>query len=37
LRDLLLRTDAALRSLARKIAPAGLRRTSHYYKGAGER
>ncbi len=31
-RDLMLRTDAALRSLIRKIAPDGLRRTRHYYK-----
>lgn len=31
-RDLLLRGDAALRSLIRRIAPTGLRRTKHYYK-----
>jgi Rps23 Pro-64 3,4-dihydroxylase Tpa1-like proline 4-hydroxylase len=31
-RDLMLRADAALRSLIRKVAPGGLRRTSHYYK-----
>lgn len=31
-RDLLLRGDAALRSLIRKIVPGGLRRTKHYYK-----
>lgn len=31
-RDLLLRTDAVLRSLIRKIAPSGLRRTRHYYQ-----
>jgi Rps23 Pro-64 3,4-dihydroxylase Tpa1-like proline 4-hydroxylase len=32
LRDLVLRGDAALRSLVRKLAPLGLRRTRHYYK-----
>ena len=32
LRDLLLRGDAALRALVRKIAPGGLRTTKHYYK-----
>lgn len=31
-RDLLLRGDAALRSFIRRIAPAGLRGTKHYYK-----
>jgi Rps23 Pro-64 3,4-dihydroxylase Tpa1-like proline 4-hydroxylase len=31
-RDLLLRGDAALRSLIRRIAPTGLWRTKHYYK-----
>ncbi|MGZ5583812.1 MAG: 2OG-Fe(II) oxygenase [Usitatibacter sp.] len=30
-RDLLLRTDAALRSLVRKAAPTGAVRTRHYY------
>lgn len=34
-RDLLLRGDAALRSLIRKIVPGGLRRTKHYYKKGG--
>lgn len=28
----LLRTDAALRSLVRKVAPGGLRKTKHYYR-----
>lgn len=31
-RDLLLRADAAMRSLARKVLPGGVRRTRHYYK-----
>ena len=31
-RDLLLRADAALRALARKIRPSGVVRTRHYYK-----
>jgi Rps23 Pro-64 3,4-dihydroxylase Tpa1-like proline 4-hydroxylase len=30
-RDLLLRADAALRSLIRRIAPTGMRRTRHYF------
>lgn len=31
-RDLVLRADAALRALARKLKPGGLVRTRHYYK-----
>jgi hypothetical protein len=31
-RDLLLRGDAALRSLVRKVLRGGLRQTKHYYK-----
>ncbi|MBC8022695.1 MAG: 2OG-Fe(II) oxygenase, partial [Burkholderiales bacterium] len=31
-RDLLLRADALLRSLVRRIAPAGVTRTKHYYR-----
>jgi Rps23 Pro-64 3,4-dihydroxylase Tpa1-like proline 4-hydroxylase len=34
-RDLLLRADAALRSLIRKVAPTGLRQTRHYFKKGG--
>lgn len=34
-RDLLLRADAALRSLIRKVAPAGIRRTRHYFRKGG--
>jgi Rps23 Pro-64 3,4-dihydroxylase Tpa1-like proline 4-hydroxylase len=32
IRDLLLRGDAALRALVRRIAPGGLRTTRHYYR-----
>ena len=31
-RDLLLRADAALRALVRKLRPSGVVRTRHYYK-----
>jgi Rps23 Pro-64 3,4-dihydroxylase Tpa1-like proline 4-hydroxylase len=31
-RDLLLRADAGLRSLVRRLAPAGFLRTKHYYR-----
>ena len=31
-RDLLLRADAALRAVVRKLRPSGVVRTSHYYK-----
>jgi Rps23 Pro-64 3,4-dihydroxylase Tpa1-like proline 4-hydroxylase len=34
-RDLLLRADALLRSLIRKIAPSGIRRTRHYFRKGG--
>ena len=34
-RDLLLRADGAARNLVRKIAPAGVARTKHYYKKDG--
>ena len=32
IRDLLLRGDAALRALARKLSPSGVKKTEHYYK-----